>query len=173
MSPWPLNFPVPRIEHQLVDVTPAPFFARLERFHNRVVGRVEMLGRVAILRVVAAADVAADHAEAQVQPPIAQVQALFATITARRDFLDLIDMLTGFHHSPYSGGRANALCDELARHHYSGSNPDASRDPPIEVQCLDLGRRRIVANDSSGWAAGNFHRTPLPEIEQLIRDDTR
>jgi hypothetical protein len=43
---------------------------------------MEMLGRVPILRVVAATDVSAGPAEAQMDPGIAQLEALLATATA-------------------------------------------------------------------------------------------
>jgi hypothetical protein len=45
--------------------------------------RMEMLGRVPILRIVAATDVSAASAKAQVDPAIAQLEALLATATAR------------------------------------------------------------------------------------------
>ena len=48
-----------KLEHYLVDVTPTPVFIRLEGLDNRVVGRVEMLGGVLILRRIAAADMPA------------------------------------------------------------------------------------------------------------------
>src|SRR5712691_656828 len=45
-----------KLEHHLVDVTPAPVLPWLEGLDNRVSGRVEMLGGVLILRRVTAAD---------------------------------------------------------------------------------------------------------------------
>lgn len=45
--------------------------------------RVEMLGRVFILRVVATADVPAGPAESQMDPGVAQLKALLATAAAR------------------------------------------------------------------------------------------
>jgi hypothetical protein len=42
---------------------------------------MEMLGRVTILRIVAATDVSAGPAEAQMDPSIAQLEALLATAT--------------------------------------------------------------------------------------------
>jgi hypothetical protein len=49
--------------------------------HNGMLCRMEMLGRVPILRVVAATDVSAGPAEAQMDPGIAQLEALLATAT--------------------------------------------------------------------------------------------
>ena len=51
-----------RLEHDLVDVTPAPVFTGLEGLDDRVIGRVEMLCGVLVLRGVAAADVSTDQA---------------------------------------------------------------------------------------------------------------
>src|SRR6185295_5813383 len=62
----------------LVHIAPAPALARLERGDDRVLGRVEVLRGVLVLRVVAAADVAAGAAKAQVQPAIAHLQAFLA-----------------------------------------------------------------------------------------------
>jgi hypothetical protein len=44
--------------------------------------RMEMLGRVPILRIVAATDVSTGPAEAQMDPGIAQLEAFLATATA-------------------------------------------------------------------------------------------
>ena len=55
-------------------------FAGLERPDDRVLGRVEVLGRVLVLRGVAAADVTALPALAQVHPRVAHLQALFAAL---------------------------------------------------------------------------------------------
>ena len=38
------------VELQFIDVTPTPVLARLERTHDGVLGRVEVLGRVLVLR---------------------------------------------------------------------------------------------------------------------------
>jgi len=37
------------IEHQFIDIAPAPIFARLKRPDDRVIGCVEVFGRVFIL----------------------------------------------------------------------------------------------------------------------------
>ena len=47
--------------------------------HDGMLRRMEMLGRVPILRIVAATDVSAGPAEPQVDPGIAQFEALLAT----------------------------------------------------------------------------------------------
>jgi len=65
-------------ERHLVHVAPAPVFAWLERADQRVAARVMMGGRVAVGRVVAAADMAALQADAQVQPHASRAQAVLA-----------------------------------------------------------------------------------------------
>ena len=51
-----------QVELNLIHVTPAPILSRLERSHNRMMGPVEMLGRVLVLRGIAAAHVTARQA---------------------------------------------------------------------------------------------------------------
>ena len=75
--------PLQRVEPELVDEAPAPLFARLERAHDRVVGGAEVLGGVAVLRIVAAAHVTAAHAQTQVHPLVAHLQALLAAVSGR------------------------------------------------------------------------------------------
>jgi hypothetical protein len=53
---------------------------------------VKMLGGVAVLRRIAAANLAADHAHAQVHPLIACLHAVFAGMRAGFLDLDLIEM---------------------------------------------------------------------------------
>jgi hypothetical protein len=77
------------VKHLFIDVAPAPVFAGLERFDDWVIGGLKVFGRVLVLRRVAAADVAAGHAEPQVDPGVADLQAVFAAIRARGDFFDL------------------------------------------------------------------------------------
>ena len=56
--------------HDLVDIAPAPIFTGLEGLDDRVVSGVEVLGGMFVLRGIAAADVPALGAEAQVYPRI-------------------------------------------------------------------------------------------------------
>jgi hypothetical protein len=64
------SFLLKRLEHHFVNVTPAPFLARLERLSDRVLRPSKVLRGVSVLRRVAAADVTARLAEAQVHPRI-------------------------------------------------------------------------------------------------------
>ena len=74
---------VRQIEHHLVDVAPAPAFRRIVALDDRMAGGVEMLGRVLVRRIVAAADMAAGAAEPQMHP-CAALQAFLAAERARR-----------------------------------------------------------------------------------------
>ena len=55
-------------------------------------GRVEMLGRVLVLRVIATADMPAGPAQAQMHPGIAHLQAFFAAVGVRPISLDEVQM---------------------------------------------------------------------------------
>jgi len=55
-------------ESHLVDVAPAPVFARLERADDRMLRGLCVRSRVAVRRVIAAADVTASRTDAQMQP---------------------------------------------------------------------------------------------------------
>src|SRR5882672_6688795 len=68
------------LELDLVDVAECPRLPGLERGDHRVAGMKRVLGRVAVGRIVAAADVPAAQAQAQVDPPAAGLQALLAAL---------------------------------------------------------------------------------------------
>src|SRR5262252_3723871 len=93
-----LDAPVPGVQGELVDVAPAPVLARLERLDDRVVRGVEVLSNMLVLRVVAAADVAADHAQAQMHPSVADLEAVLAAVRAWRHRANLVEMRTGLKH---------------------------------------------------------------------------
>src|SRR5687768_18515902 len=87
--------PMPRkhSNKRLIDVTPAPVFAGLERTDDGVLRGVEVFGRVLVLGGVAAADVAADSTDAEVDPLVAELEALLAAVRrARRKVADLVSM---------------------------------------------------------------------------------
>ena len=84
---------------------------RLEGLNDRVVGRVEMLGGMLILRIVAAADMTTDETETQMHPGITYFQAILAAIGARCDLSYLVKMTTLFCHRflfPFSFSSARA-----------------------------------------------------------------
>src|SRR6202521_3104479 len=86
-------------DHQLVVVAPLPVLARLERPHDRVLGRAEVLARVAFGRGIAAADVSARKAETQVHPLRADGEAFLAALSARRHLVDRLQMAALSNHS--------------------------------------------------------------------------
>lgn len=87
-----------RLKEPLVDVAPDPLLTRLEGLNDRVVGSMEMLGGVLILRIVTATDMSTGETEAQVHPGITHFQAFLASIGAWRDLSYLIEMATVLCH---------------------------------------------------------------------------
>src|SRR5690242_6518480 len=85
---------VSKVQPELVSVTPSPVLIWLEGLHDRVVGRVEMLGGMLILRLIAAADMPAFKADSQVYPGVADFQAILTPISARCDLTYLIKVTT-------------------------------------------------------------------------------
>ena len=79
---------VRQIDFDPVDVAPAPTFRRVVAFDDRVMRRLEVCARVPVRRIIAAADMTAPAAEAQMHPLAADLEALFAALGARRDHLD-------------------------------------------------------------------------------------
>ena len=66
------------VQHDFVDVAPAPIFAGLEGSNDRVLRGVKMFCCVAIFRRITAADVAASQAHTQVNPSPAHLETFFA-----------------------------------------------------------------------------------------------
>lgn len=85
---------VQRLEKRFIDVAPTPLFARLKRLDDGVLGCMEMLCRVLILRLVAAADVSAAFTQTQVHPRVSDFQTVHAAFSTRRHVPDLIEMRT-------------------------------------------------------------------------------
>src|ERR1022692_1938808 len=88
---------VSEVQLHLVDVTPAPVFARLERAHDGMVGLVEVFGGVFVLGRIAATHVSATEAQPQVNPSVAHLEAFFAAVCVRRDFVYLVGMSASRH----------------------------------------------------------------------------
>ncbi len=87
-----------KIQLDLIDITPAPILARLERFHDGVFGVMEMLGRVLILRRIAAANMAAFQAQAEMNPHVPAFQAFLAAFRRARFYVVyVVKMRTGIH----------------------------------------------------------------------------
>jgi hypothetical protein len=81
-----------QVDLHFVYVAPGPGFAGLEGFHDGVLGLMEMLGGVCVLRGIAAAYVAALHAQAEMNPGVAHFYAFFAAVGVRCHFANLIQM---------------------------------------------------------------------------------
>jgi hypothetical protein len=76
----------------LIDVAPYPRFTGLDRTHQRVMLPVEMLGRVLVLRRIAASYVSAGEAHAKVYPRIAGFHTVFTDVFACFLDLDLVQV---------------------------------------------------------------------------------
>ena len=60
--------------------------------------RVKVFRGVFVLRRVATPDMPAGHAQTQVDPGVANLQAVFTAVSAGRDFANLIEMSAGCVH---------------------------------------------------------------------------
>src|SRR5215204_3196300 len=90
------DFLLGRAHCDLVDVAPDPVLTALHGLDDRMLGGVEVLGGVPVPRVVAAPDVAAGLAEAEVDPGVAALQTLLAPLRGPRgDVRDLVEVATG------------------------------------------------------------------------------
>ena len=90
--------------HDFVDVAPDPGLAGLEGADEGAGGVVEVTGGVFVLRGVAAADVAAGQAKAQVDPGVACLETVLATLLPRVGDFDLGDVWAGGHASSMTRG---------------------------------------------------------------------
>ena len=84
--------PVRQIEHDLVHIAPAPALGRIVTFDNGMFGAMEMFGGMLVFGLIAAADMTADAAEAQMKPGIALPQTFLAAQRAGRHVADGIQM---------------------------------------------------------------------------------
>src|SRR5258708_4422236 len=89
-----------------IHITPCEFFARRNRFHDGMAGRLEVFGRVPIFGIIAAANMPAGKAHTQTDPGIPYFYAIFTNGNVLRmnvPYLILVgaDFLTG-HGSYYS-----------------------------------------------------------------------
>src|SRR5205823_5183054 len=76
---WPVER-LDRVLDDAIDVAPAPRLARLAGADHGVRRRMEVARGVLVLRIVAAADVAARQAHPQVDPRVARFQAFLAAV---------------------------------------------------------------------------------------------
>src|SRR6187402_1631490 len=90
--------PVRQIEHDLVDVAPAPPFRRIIGLDDRMPRRMKVLRRVPVRRLVATTDMATGPADPEVQPGGIQLQAFLAARRARNDVADRQEMFADYRH---------------------------------------------------------------------------
>src|SRR5580765_168180 len=119
----------PDAEGNLVDVAPAPVLAGLRRADDRMAALVGVRGRVLVRRGVAAADLRARHAHAQMHPAAADLQALLATLDLVREGreLDLVEVAAGRSHGisfqSFAVRSATAKSDAGSVHQASSRSP--------------------------------------------------
>ena len=75
-----------------MDIAPAPSLAAIKGCNQRMTGRVEMLQRVRMDRILAASDVAAGETYAELVPRHAKRETFLATARARRYLSNLTHM---------------------------------------------------------------------------------
>src|SRR5215207_2442316 len=95
-------------EREVVDVAVPPVLAGLVGLDDGVASGTEVAGGVTVGGVVAAADVTAGHAHAQVHPLAADAQAVLAALAARRHVGDLVEMAAGLVHAKSRGASWSA-----------------------------------------------------------------
>jgi hypothetical protein len=93
------RLPSHRIKKHLIDVAPAPVFPWFERGDDGVIALMKVLSRVLVLRGIATCYVTADEAEAEMNPGVAYLEAVFAALLVRVFEFDLIEMSAIFSHS--------------------------------------------------------------------------
>src|SRR5258708_6956101 len=166
------------LHFHFVHVTPAPVLARLEGLDDGMPGRVEVFGRVRVLRAVAAADVPAGQAQAQMHPGVAHFQAFLAASATRRYITNRPEMGTGRCHlilldlrypvaplrpcrSSYraaalgvqtSGCRPRRYCGRSGRNHWDGQEHEENTASLDACDALAQHKRR--QQHSGRWVEG-------------------
>ncbi len=87
-----------KVQNNLVDIAPSPPFRRIVAFDDGMAGLAKMLGGVTVWRAVAAADMAARPAEAQMHPSRTKFQTFLAPERARRYITDAFGVRTFVGH---------------------------------------------------------------------------
>jgi hypothetical protein len=89
-----------RFENYFVHIAPHPVFAWLDGLYDRMLGCVKMLGSVFVFGGIAATDMATLAAKPQVDPAVTHLEALFAALAMRLNFLDVTAVRTDWAHTP-------------------------------------------------------------------------
>jgi hypothetical protein len=86
-----------QLQLDIVDIAPPPRLARLQRSHDRMVGGVEVFGRMFVFGRITAADMSAFQAQTQMDPAVAHLKAFLAAASVRLHVLDLIEVRARLH----------------------------------------------------------------------------
>jgi hypothetical protein len=81
-----------QIEHDIIDIAPAPTFGWIVAFDNRMADRVEMFGCVSMRRVVATSHMPTSAAYSKMNPVASHDEAFLATRCTWRDVADAIQV---------------------------------------------------------------------------------
>src|SRR5690348_4840200 len=84
----------------LVCIAPYPALPRLDGTNERVAGFMEVFGGMLVLGRIATAHVTTAQAQAQVDPCVANLHALFAHMLVGGLNFDLIQMIAALGHKP-------------------------------------------------------------------------
>jgi hypothetical protein len=84
--------------NHLIHITPNPFLSRLNRAHHGMMDMMKMLGGMLVLRRIATPHFAAHHTHAQVNPIVANLDAILAHVHIGRGDFNLIQMLAFTRH---------------------------------------------------------------------------
>src|SRR2546430_17217405 len=109
--------PPARVQNQLIAVAPAPVLPGLEGLDDGVTGTVEVPGSVLVLGLIAAPNMPTGHAETQVDPGVADPEAVLAAVRAWCHLAHLIEVGTSGHRrSPCRCGSGSGR-SRVARSH--------------------------------------------------------
>ena len=144
-----------------MNIAPAPSLATLERCNQRMTGRVEMLQRMRVARILAAADMAAGETHAKLVPRRAKREAFLATVGARRYLSNLAHMFATLSQRYHIG--VDGLTDSLrarpdarqvdAARRQAGCGP--SYPSMMTRSMVDTGCRNLIAC----WYSGDFQQS--------------
>jgi hypothetical protein len=81
-----------------IHITPDPGLSRLDGAYQRMRGLMKVLGGVLVFRRVATACMSTNQAHAQVDPSVADLNAIFAYMLVRFSYFDLVKMRAYFCH---------------------------------------------------------------------------
>ena len=86
-----------QVVRNLVYITPAPIFARLDGTNDGMAGRVIVLRRVPVFGGIATSDMATNEAQPEMDPGVAGLHAILADMASRLDISCLRDMVAVRH----------------------------------------------------------------------------